>query len=111
MSVHPILVGVNGHGGHGQLVGGSENPNGDFTSVGDEHLFERTRMTSLLLSQAGDATERCEQTFLRAVVCEDSRLGTAGVSGWCTRSRRVDTKVGHPGFDLLMGMDVRVSVG
>lgn len=39
MSVHPILVRVDGNGGHGQFVGSSENSDSDFTTVGNEDLF------------------------------------------------------------------------
>lgn len=33
-----VFVGIDGDGSQAQFVGGSENPNGDFTSVGDENF-------------------------------------------------------------------------
>jgi hypothetical protein len=35
MSVHPVLVRVNGNGGHGEFVGGSEDSDSNLTTVGN----------------------------------------------------------------------------
>jgi hypothetical protein len=54
VGIHSILVRVDGDCGHGQFMGGSEDSNGNFTSIGDEHLLQGASSTSLLPSQARD---------------------------------------------------------
>lgn len=77
MSVHPVLVGVDGDGRHGELVGGTEDSDGDFTSIGDEDFFQRARGSSLLLPQPGDAG-------VSGISKGDSRLGR--LSSWGARA-------------------------
>lgn len=54
VGVHPVLVRVDGDCRHGKFVRGSEDSDGDFTSVGNKHLLQGTGSSSLLLSQTRD---------------------------------------------------------
>jgi hypothetical protein len=100
MSVHPVLVRVDGDSRHCQLVCSSENSNSDFTTVGNEDLLERTGGTSLLLSQAGDAIFLAQTP---RVQIEDSRLHVVRGS---TRGRGkgvINVEVRLPCLVLWMG--------
>jgi len=55
VSVHAVLVRVDGDGRHGELVGGTEDTDGNLTAVGDENLLEGTIVASLELADTVDA--------------------------------------------------------
>ncbi len=60
MSSHSVLEGVDGDGGHGEFVCGTEDTDGDFTSVGDEDFLEWTCMAGLFAAESLDASELSE---------------------------------------------------
>jgi hypothetical protein len=55
VSTHLILDRVDGYGLHGQFVCGSEDSDGDLSSVRDQDLFKGSSMSCLFLSQRLDA--------------------------------------------------------
>lgn len=74
MSGHLVFNGVDCYGLHSKLVGGSEDTNGDFTSVGDEDLLEGSSMASLFLSQSLDTV--VVQEVPSVLPCRDSENWT-----------------------------------
>jgi hypothetical protein len=63
VGVHPIFVRVDGDCGHGELVGCTEDTDGDFTSVGNEDFFELSIVSGLFLSEGVDAA--CQELWRR----------------------------------------------
>ncbi len=54
MRSHAVFVRVDGDCGHGELMSGSEDADGNLPAIGDEDLLEWTSMTGLLAPKGLD---------------------------------------------------------
>ena len=103
MVPHSVFVRVDGDGGHGELMDSTEHSNGDFTSVSDEHLLQRSRVARLSSSKAGDAEESgvsLGAELKRRVEERGSRLCWTSCATWGGEPVGI---VSYPCFNLSVG--------